>query len=88
MAMPNEVLVRFGQWDTILAAPRCSSPFPHGEMRFVRFRPPTPVPLPYGGFASFDDRSTLATWLRAAASPSSARPWPALTQNSADSPSM
>jgi predicted YcjX-like family ATPase len=25
----------------------------HGEMRFVRFRPPNPVPLPYGGFASF-----------------------------------
>ena len=25
----------------------------HGEMRFVRFRPPNPVPLPYGGFAPF-----------------------------------
>ena len=37
-----------GSWtlleaDTILAAPRCSSPFPHGEIRFVedRFRPPS-----------------------------------------------
>jgi predicted YcjX-like family ATPase len=25
----------------------------HGEMRFVRFRPPNPVPLPSGGFAPF-----------------------------------
>jgi uncharacterized protein len=25
----------------------------HGEMRFVRFRPPNPVPLPGGGFAPF-----------------------------------
>ena len=25
----------------------------HGEMRFVRFRPPDPVPLPSGGFAPF-----------------------------------
>ena len=26
----------------------------HGEMRFVRFRPPNPVTLPSGGFASID----------------------------------
>ena len=25
----------------------------HGDMRFVRFRPPNPVPLPSGGFAPF-----------------------------------
>ena len=25
----------------------------HGEMRFVRFRPPNPLPLPSGGFAPF-----------------------------------
>jgi uncharacterized protein len=25
----------------------------HGEMRFVRFRPPNPIPLPSGGFAPF-----------------------------------
>ena len=25
----------------------------HGDMRFVRFRPPDPVPLPSGGFAPF-----------------------------------